>query len=491
VSRPARYTSEADADLLRYELSSGNNRIAKRGLQRLCEAYEAGKRLRESSIHRQLIHSHLTSDQVLLRRWSFKALGLIGNPEDVYRMVAQLKVESDHETCSWGIAALIKTAGEADLGTICRKAGQSLDKSLTLAARLYAPASWIGRHWKPVTVSLEDDDLALKWAIFLVGYGKAAVDMFHSAHGNGVFLGELNLHGNAEVCEYSAWGLWQRKDLGAAHATVPLDAIAARPTNARKWLYRLYMRSPGEHGLDVDAFGALRKAEVTGAREGLALGVADLTTGVYDDAVLDWFEDEKDFAISETLLVGMARHGARNPDFSCQVRATFKRMPPESAGRARLLAAAGGTTLFSELRALELLQASVAQGDLLQRGTTIINQGELTMNSSVHAGTVNAQNVAGNDVSVGNNQANQQFAPDQGAQAELVGRILEFARSGALPPQPAAEVIERAQAAAAEPTPARRTALLDTLKGVAEGVTAAGSAGTALASLVTAASSLF
>ena len=83
MSRTARYASEADADLLRYELSSGNNRIAKRGLQRLCELYEARKRLRDPSIHRRLIHSHLTSDQVLLRRWSFKALGLIGNVDDV------------------------------------------------------------------------------------------------------------------------------------------------------------------------------------------------------------------------------------------------------------------------------------------------------------------------------------------------------------------------------------------------------------------------
>lgn len=491
MSRTARYASEADADLLRYELSSGNNRIAKRGLQRLCELYEARKRLRDPSIHRRLIHSHLTSDQVLLRRWSFKALGLIGNVDDVYRIVAQLKVEGDHETCSWGVAALIRTAGDDDLGIICRNAGQSLDKSLTLAARLYAPESWIGRNWRPVTVSLHDDDLALKWAVFLVGYGKAAADMFHPAHGNGVFLGELNRHGNAEVCEYSAWGLWQRADLGATHATVPLDAIAACPTNARKWLYRLYMRSPDEHGLDADAFGALRKAEVTGAREGLALGVADLTTNVYDDAVLDWFEEEKDPAVTETLLMGMAKHGARNPDFSCQVRASFKRMAPESAGRARLLAAAGGTSLFSELKALEHLQTAGVQGELLQHGITINNYGNQTLSSGIQAGTINAQNVAGNDVSVENNQANQQFAPDPSAQAELIGRIIEFARSGALPPGPAHEVIERAEAAAAAPTPERRTALLDTLKGVAEGVAAAGSAGTALAGLVAAASNLF
>ena len=131
------------------------------------------------------------------------------------------------------------------------------------------------------------------------------------------------------------------------------------------------------------------------------------------------------------------------------------------------------------------------QGELLQPNTIINNYGEMIMGSGVRAKTINAQNVAGNDVSVGNNQANQHFAPDQAAQADLIGRILEFARSGALPPGPAAEVIERAEAAAAESTPERRTVLLDTLKKVAEGVAAAGSAGTALASLVTAASSLF
>ena len=186
--------------------------------------------------------------------------------------------------------------------------------------------------------------------------------------------------------------------------------------------------------------------------------------------------------------MGMAKHGARNPDFSCQVRASFKRMAPESAGRARLLAAAGGTSLFSELKALEHLQTAWVQGELLQHGITINNYGNQTLSSGIQAGTINAQNVAGNDVSVENNQANQQFAPDPSAQAELIGRIIEFARSGALPPGPAHEVIERAEAAAAAPTPERRTALLDTLKGVAEGVAAAGSAGTALAGLIAAAS---
>ena len=92
---------------------------------------------------RQSIHSHLASKDTLIRRYAIKALGLIGNPDDSRRIVAQLKSENDPEARTWGMAALMNRAEERGLHAICDETGLELGKPFALAARLYARDSWL------------------------------------------------------------------------------------------------------------------------------------------------------------------------------------------------------------------------------------------------------------------------------------------------------------------------------------------------------------
>jgi hypothetical protein len=102
-----------DEEILRLqmELRSGNSpRGIKRGLQDLCGHYEAGRRLKDATDIRALIHSHMGGPDVAVRRWSLKALALIKSPEDTSRIVDRLKAELDPKARSWGVAGLVRQA---------------------------------------------------------------------------------------------------------------------------------------------------------------------------------------------------------------------------------------------------------------------------------------------------------------------------------------------------------------------------------------------
>jgi len=74
-----------DEEILRLqmELRSGNSpRGIKRGLQDLCGHYEAGRRLKDATDIRALIHSHMGGPDVAVRRWSLKALALSSRGQD-------------------------------------------------------------------------------------------------------------------------------------------------------------------------------------------------------------------------------------------------------------------------------------------------------------------------------------------------------------------------------------------------------------------------
>jgi hypothetical protein len=139
--------SETEENNLKYVLRLGNSeRGIKKGLQELCNYYEGGKALSDPTDVRQLVHSHLHSQATLLRRWSLKALGLIGHPDDSVRIVARLRVEQDQEAQTWGAAALLRNADDQGVKEVCVAAGLEGGTAIALAARLYAPDRWLRKY---------------------------------------------------------------------------------------------------------------------------------------------------------------------------------------------------------------------------------------------------------------------------------------------------------------------------------------------------------
>ena len=434
----------------------------KRTLQRLCEWYEQGRLLADAMSVRQLIHSLMASEDVLVRRWSMKALALIGHADDFQRIVARLKVEEDSEAQTWGITALVKNAQGRDLRELRDLADLPDDAAITLAARLYAPDSWVARNTEQPIISLMNAELTLKWATFLIGYDRAPVDLFHPRFSNELFLGELNLHDADDISEYSVWALWERRDFGVGFSRIPLDAVGGRPESVRKWVYRLAAKSPSQAGLDPDALSVLRQDGSPRAREGLALGVAELSPLLFARRVLEWVSIEGDPQVQENLLASMAARG-EHPDYAEAVRQRFAAAPVDGPLRRRLLAASEGSPLYGDLRRVHIAAAFERQG-LLEYDKPLVVMGDIRVNSPSFqiGGSINAQNFVVGEMINSANGAVQQLERSDAGTAEALKQVLAMlAQSNVEGVEPVAAAVE---AVAQAPTVENKRTLLDRLK---------------------------
>jgi hypothetical protein len=372
------------------------SRVNKRALQDICAHYEAHRIFRDTSEIRQLIHSHLGAGDVLLRRWSLKALGLIGNPQDTHRIVERFRIESDHEAVTWGTAALFKNTRSRSLQEIAKDAGLETDKALVLAARLYADDDWIKQNQVDVTISLNDDPLILKWATFLIGYDKAPATLFDPRYENEVFLGELNQHDVKEVAEYSVWALWERPEYTSKFVRVPLDQIFKQPENVRKWLYRLHAKSHKISGLNEQVLLDLRANDNSPACEGLAQGIVDVNDGEFDNSLTIWYADEPPGTIKDILLKGIIVRASANDYMTEIAEHEFVKATPER--RRAILAHASGHKIYNLLRVAE-------QREIGHRAPTLPMFPIVQIFEASNGGVVNMTN--GNSVSIGGNVSAQ------------------------------------------------------------------------------------
>ncbi len=457
---------------LRLEMAPAEH---KRTLQRLCEWYERGRRLQDATHTRQLIHSLVGSANTLVRRWAIKALALIGHVDDFRRIADRLRVEEDLEAQTWGVTGLVKNAQDRGLAEICEIAGLANSSAISLAARLYAPKSWLANNADQTRISLDADELTLKWAIFLIGYAKAPEDLFHPKFSNEIFLGHLNAHPAADISEYSIWGLWERPEFGASYSKVPLIDAQKHPESVRKWLYRLATQSPSDVGLDPDALADLRRDTSAKAREGLAQGVADLPADSFGDEVIDWFSAESDSRVRENLLVSMAARNLESATYSEAVAAQFAREQADSAMRHRLLAASVNSPLYQRLQNIDRQAERARQGLLEYGGQTLFQvSGDLNMGTTFNVGRdLNAQNLAGGDMIGSANAAVQHLERSDEGTAQALKQVLAMLERAKEAPDSSA-VAEAVKQVAEAPTAENKKSLLERVKGWVAGAAAAG-----------------
>jgi len=142
-AKMGRFASDAEERNLQFglRLDARPERV-KAALQWISDFHDIpGNRIRDPHAIRQLIHSHLTGPNVDLRRWSMKALGLMRNVDDFERIANQTRhEEEDRQAQAWGLAAMLSISKEHSVKEIRHKTGLEADKSLDLAAMLYAEA---------------------------------------------------------------------------------------------------------------------------------------------------------------------------------------------------------------------------------------------------------------------------------------------------------------------------------------------------------------
>ena len=473
IRRPLNDVEEAQ---VRYELRLGNTeRGIKKALQQLCTLYEGNRYLRDPTEIRQLIHSHLGSQAILLRRWSLKALGLIGHPDDSARIVDRLKHESDAEAQTWGAAALLKNADDRGVKEVCEEAGLEHGTPMLLAARLYAPDHWLKRFPEEIRVSIDDDQLTLKWAVFLVGYNRAPEQLFDPKHRNPLFLGELNLHPIPEISEYSVWALCERSEFGVGDLKIGLADVHKHPPSVRKWLYRLMLKDPGRTGLDPDALGYLRLRETdASAREGLAAGLLEVSSLDFSVALVDWYQIENDPSIRETLLTCIAKRSDGRPELKQLVEDSFNEAPAGGSMRRRLLVATSGTPVQLSLRKIEADDELRKQGllEFYHAKTVIIGGGnDMSSNKTTFTagGDIAGQILAGGDVMNSANAAVQNVDQSRANDKAVLEKVLALVAKLKIGDEYKNAVSEAVKKAAAEPTKENKSRVLDIIKSVGKG----------------------
>lgn len=467
--------SGEESSLIRALLAAKNApHQIKRGLQRLCGHLEKGRRFAESQNLRQLAVGLLWDENVYVRMYAFKALGLFRQPEDSNAIVGRLKIEQDFETQTWGMAALIGVAGDRDIDQVFRESGLDNSLPLLLAGQLYANPKWTRDNYRPLLVPENSDRITMKWAVLLVAYGKAPPNLFSPRHDNRLLLGELNTHDIDEVAEHSTWALFEHPDYGPADYKVDLHNVPRLPPNVKKWAFRLLMSDPTGSGIDCDALAQLRRDPDVAAREGLALGLDAFGDEGADQVILEWYEAERDDAVKDILLEHMASAPV-NADYSEAVLKAFEIGGPGTPLRKRLLAAGDGKPIGAQMKrrlALEAITDAGMTRELLGGDFIMGNQIKATGNMSGNfaGGDMTAQTIAGGNMINSANAAVQTLSQERAAQKELLESILSVLKEGAGFPEGGSEAVAAAvEEIAKDPSPKNKMGLFGALKALASG----------------------
>lgn len=359
--RNSRILEKPEADLLVYLLSlTGQPRIVKSSLQRLCEFLEQGILIREPTRFRSTVLGLLWNDEVLVRRWASKAITLLGlgtgtNVDNLYKC---LNSEGNFENRAWIIAAIGKLARQTNVKNICDSAGIDYLKEYELAARLFSQQKFEGLGSKFIDIE-SDSNHALLWLSLAEGYGKAPENVAHVSFENVEVVRQLNGHSDPKVAEYSVWSLWQNPKRTADDLFLEEQSYSDQPEGVRRWINRLHAKSPTELLERTDFFQQLYRDTSRTAREGLALGLRGVQILMGQDHIIDWFMNEEDEPISHLLYEHMARNCDGEQRYEELVVSKYKEEANDGPFRNRMLAAASGTPLLNKLRIIDLQDSTL------------------------------------------------------------------------------------------------------------------------------------
>jgi class 3 adenylate cyclase len=290
-------------------LSEDPHRV-KRGLQLVCNAVEAhsSHRPRLSNVVRLAANRHMISSDILVRRWLYKFIGLVGDETYVPYLIGQLQAaEDDEENLSWAAAAvygvLPRAAAEGALAPLELPRAQTVKY---VCSRYFDPGGPPLSHHQVKRLLASGDTLDLLW--LCLSYGKSPELVPKRV------LTELNHADDPTVVEYSLWALYQdRAGTITDVRFAPHSAVSAKP-NIRRWYYRLLTKDPrySETYGDVVKW-ALFEDPVVASREGMALGLAQRWPGKRIAAwTVQRYHEEPDPLVRLAMVRGFLRWRGRS-----------------------------------------------------------------------------------------------------------------------------------------------------------------------------------
>ncbi|HET9139422.1 hypothetical protein [Actinophytocola sp.] len=289
-------------------LTNNNPRMSKRGLQWICDCIEAGRRAdlgRDLRLGR-LIAPLKRSDDVNVRRWLYKLIGLVrARPWSAWLSGQVAGGETDLENLTGAYGALSAIEGTV---TAARRAGPGpLDPdspAVRLAADYFLGAPPVDR--RVISAALDDDPLTQKW-----------LSLRHGADTDSVpreVLRDIAGTDHPGAVEYAIWAV--HRDRFGRLADLPLNpaGIAGYPPNVRRWYIRLVVKDAENLVPYSDLIADAMADPEPAVREGLALGLIDVQFDpVLAGDVMAWFTTEREPLVRFALRRVLSAHHRRYP----------------------------------------------------------------------------------------------------------------------------------------------------------------------------------
>lgn len=291
-----------------YLLSSPDPALNKRGLQRICDAIEAGYKvdLRRDPQVLTLIGFLKSSEDPAVRLWLSKLIGLLRDPAWWPWLAARLGKETRPENVTWSYGALSAISGTFSAREALEAAGHDS------ARPVFELASDYFRTTRPVDPTLlkvamdADEPLTHQWLGMRHGRTPAAVPL--------AVMRELTTSDDELVVEYSLWAAHRDPHANLTHVRIDPTDFEMLPPNVRRWYTRLLVRDPGNHLPYLDIVKSAMNDANPLVREGVALGFANTPMPrLLADDVAAWIDREPDDVVRLALERVVLRHRRWKP----------------------------------------------------------------------------------------------------------------------------------------------------------------------------------
>jgi hypothetical protein len=346
--------STQEARFIEITLQTGSPVGKKQALQQLCNLIRRGFRLIAPLPMKGLVLQCLTDDDLKVRRWAFNSLALLGTAADVTFIMPVLESNRGNtDVFEAGLTALANILPKNELQAVLATWGVAMSPATVFA--LAQQSDDFGEEMSNIHLRIDSATASeLKSATLLIGLQKAPDTLFSDRFPVCDVIGDLNLHEDRYVSQYSFWAAVEHPDLGFSNMRVRPREIADLPPNVQGWAYRVLLkdRASAKNYYELVIVGS--ESEAYEIREGVAIGLKDVYYDSLDTTVIDWLADENDSNIKGRLLEHMAAQVEKSGAYREEVLTAYRSTGPQSALRARLEAACKSDSLSLEFRKIEL-----------------------------------------------------------------------------------------------------------------------------------------
>lgn len=358
-------------------------------MQWLCQFHRAGYRIRNPRWMVEYLVGLLHHENDKVRRWSLNSLGLLGTKREVKAILDVAQRDRDKpDILASGVAAVAALAGETETRVYLRSIDIPLEGATLLGALQQSGA--FRQEAKKLRVNIERaSEPELRFAAILLGIGNAPENMFSSKFANRKVIGQLNRHPDQYVAQYSVWAIHENRRMGLRDLGIRLSDIESQSPNVRKYVYRLIARETETAKKNYELLVVGSEDSSVDAREGLAIGIRNLTFDPLQELVLDWYADEESDLVRKRLLEHMATTSDKVPAYTTPVISAYESAPRTGLARAQLESAARGTAIYQRMKRIDL-EADV--GDLFGKSKAAILSTERRRETPTRGTTVGSFN---------------------------------------------------------------------------------------------------